>query len=292
MPRQQTNSSKAAPRRKHNTNWHEAAACAIQIELQEYKHLLDFQSEYILGKNNYRIDLLIIKKLCEESIPKNIACIFKTYNLFEIKGIGSSINTDAYYKTIGYAGLLIDQSEKKNQYTALDISLSFLCFHYPKSLMRHLQKDRKLTVEKFSNGVYHIINEIFNVQIIVTKELPPEDNLYLHCLTDKLNDAKLLNRLINDYQHHKTQEIYSKYMNQLTNANSDAKGESPMFEEMMERAKQEADAYYKTYYSTHYATLFDTLNNKIEQLSSSNEQLSSQNDYLKALLRQNNIQFQ
>ncbi|MCM1252860.1 MAG: hypothetical protein NC321_08560, partial [Clostridium sp.] len=64
--------------KKHNTNWHEAATCAIQIELQEYKHLLQFQSEYILGKNNYRIDLLIIKKLCEEVIPKNIAYIFKT----------------------------------------------------------------------------------------------------------------------------------------------------------------------------------------------------------------------
>ena len=76
-------------------------------------------------------------------------------------------------------------------------------------------------------------------------------------------------------------------MNQLTNANSNAKGESPMFEEMMERAKMEAEAYYKT----HYATLLDALNNKIEQLSSSNEQLSSRVDYLKALLKQNNIQF-
>ena len=62
-------------------------------------------------------------------------------------------------------------------------------------------------------------------------------------------------------------------MNQLTNANSNAKGESPMFEEMMERAKMEAEAYYKT----HYAALLDTLNNKIAQLS-------SQVDYLKSLL--------
>ena len=74
-----------------------------------------------------------------------------------------------------------------------------------------------------------------------------------------------------------------------------------MFEEMMERARMEAEAYYKT----HYATLLDTLNNKIEKLSSSIEQLSSYNeqlsssnaqlsskvDYLKDLLKQNNIQF-
>ncbi len=307
MSHQQTNSpistvsTQTTLYKRHNTNWHEAAACALQIDLQEYAHLLQFQSEYILGKNHYRIDLLVIKKLCDEIIPKNIAYIYKTYNLFEIKGIGSSINTDSYYKTIGYAGLLINQTGKRNQYTALDISLSFLSFHYPKSLMKHLQKDRKLTVEKFSNGVYHIINETFCIQIIVTKELLPEENLYLHCLTNNLDDTKLINRLINDYQCHQTQEIYIKYMNQLTNANSNAKGESPMFEEMMERAKMEADAYYKT----HYAELLDTLNNKIEQLyssnkqlyssnkqlSSSNEQLSSKVDYLKALLKQNNIQF-
>ncbi|MCM1252574.1 MAG: hypothetical protein NC321_07115 [Clostridium sp.] len=281
MPHQQTDSSKTAPCRKHNTNWHEAAACAIQIELQEYKHLLQFLSEYVLGKNNYRIDLLIIKKLSRQIIPKNIAHIFKTYNIFEIKGIGSSINTDAYYKTIGYAGILINQSGKRNQYTALDISLSFLSFHYPKRLMNHLQKDRKLVVENFSKGVYHIINEIFNVQIIVVKELLPEDNLYLHCLTDNLNNTALINQLIDDYQQHREQDIYIRYMDQLAKANSNAKGESSMFEEMMERAKQEAEAYYTTYYET----LLDTANNK-------NKQLAAQVDYLENLLRQNNIQFE
>ena len=154
--------------------------------------------------------------------------------------------------------------------------------------MKHLQKERKLIVEKFSNGVYHIINETFCIQIIVTKELLPEENFYLHCLTNNLNDATLFNRLVDDYQHHQTQDVYIKYMNQLTNANSNSKGESPMFEEMMERARMEAEAYYKT----HYAELLDTLNNKIEQLSSSNEELSSKVDYLRTLLKQNNIQFE
>lgn len=79
-------------------------------------------------------------------------------------------------------------------------------------------------------------------------------------------------------------------MNQLTNANSNAKGESPMFEEMMERARMEAENY--------YTSLLETLNDKVEQLASSNEQLTSSNeqlvsqvDYLKNLLKQNNIQF-
>ena len=90
MSLQQTNSTvspKTAPLKKRNTNWHEAAVCAVQIDLQEYAHLLQFLSEYI----------------------------FKTYNLFEIKGIGSSISTDSYYNAIGYVGLFINQSGKPNQ---------------------------------------------------------------------------------------------------------------------------------------------------------------------------------
>ena len=67
---------------------------------------------------------------------------------------------------------------------------------------------------------------------------------------------------------------------QLTNANSNTKEDSPMFEEMMERARAEAESYYQNYY-----------HDKIEQLSSSNKQLVSQIDYLKNLLKQHNIQF-
>lgn len=50
---------------KHRVNWHEAAACAVQIELRDYEHMLDFQTEYMLGHNSYRIELLVIRKLSD-----------------------------------------------------------------------------------------------------------------------------------------------------------------------------------------------------------------------------------
>ncbi|MCH5251315.1 MAG: hypothetical protein J1E98_15365 [Lachnospiraceae bacterium] len=222
------------------------------------------------------------------TIPKNIALIFQTFNLLEIKGIGSSISTDSYYKTIGYAGLLIDQAGKSNQYSALDISLTFLSLHYPRKLINHLCKERKLTVAKVSPGVYHINKEIFIAQIIVTKELPPEENLYLRCLTDKLINTGPVNRLADDDKLHQNQELYIRYLHQITTANTNAKGESSMVcegllnmfgtssEEIIERTKKEADEYYLP---------------KIEQLSSQNDDLSSQIIYLQSLLTQNGIPF-
>ena len=226
--------------------------------------------------------------MADVTIPKNIALIFQTFNLLEIKGIGSSISTDSYYKTIGYAGLLIDQAGKSNQYSALDISLTFLSLHYPRKLINHLCKERKLTVAKVSPGVYHINKEIFIAQIIVTKELPPEENLYLRCLTNSLEDAKLANRLTEDFEKHQDQDIYIRYMRQLTTANLKTKGDLPMVseglldicnmisEEIIERTKKKEAEYYQP---------------KIDQLSAQNADLFSQITYLKSLLTQHGIPF-
>ena len=268
-------------RSKHRVDWHKAAACAIEIELRDYADLLQFFSEYLLGKNNYRIDFLVIKKLSEQPVPKNIARIFKKYNLFEFKGIHSSVTVRSYYKTIGYAGLFIDQTNETEPCTCLSVSISFLTFHYPVKLMKHLRKERNLTVEKSSAGIYYISKETFEIQIIVIQELPPEENLYLYCLADRLQDACLVNRLADDYNRHAGQQIYADYLQQLTNATT-LKGGSQMVvcegllnmfgtssEEIIAKAKKESDEYY---------------------LPKHNE-LMAQNEYYKTLLKQNNISF-
>lgn len=54
----------------------------------------------------------------------------------------------------------------------------------------HLLRERKLTVAKVAPGVYHINNVTFVAQIIVTKELPSDDNLYLHQITTANTNAK------------------------------------------------------------------------------------------------------
>ena len=58
-------------------------------------------------------------------------------------------------------------------------------------LMEHLVKDRNLEVVKSSPRIYNINKETFSTQIIVTKELPPEENLYLRCLTDLLRQHNI-----------------------------------------------------------------------------------------------------
>ena len=295
-------SSKSRNHKPPRVNWHEAATCAFKIELKDYADILEYITEYVLGKNYHRIDLLIIKKMTDMTIPKNIALIFRTFNLLEVKGIGSSVSTDSYYKMIGYAGLFIEQTGEPNQYSALDVSLTFLSFHYPRKLIKHLSEDRKLTVAKVSPGVYYINKETFNTQIIVTKKLPPEENLYLRCLTNQLQDTGLVNQLSDDYKLHQDQDIYIRYLHQLTTANTNAKGESSMVcegllnlfgtssEEIIERTKKEADEYYLPKIDQ-LSSQNNHLSSRIDDLSSQNDNLSSQNIYLKSLLTQHGIPF-
>ncbi len=91
-----------------------------------------------------------------------------------------------------------------------------------------MEKDCEKTIANPFPGIYYISGDIYPVQVIVTGKLPPEDALYLRCLTDKLADHLLVDRLVADYSTHLKQPVYENYMNQLTNANLNPKGESPM----------------------------------------------------------------
>lgn len=153
----------------------------------------------------------------------------------------------------------------------------------------NLRYERKSSVAKVSPGVYHINKETFIAQIIVTKELPPEDNLYLRFLTDRVWNGTLAERLADDYKEHQEEDIYSRYLHQIANADRNMKGDASMYicegllnlcgtssEEIIERTKKEDAEYYLP---------------KIDQLSSRVDDLSSQNTYLKSLLTQNGIPF-
>ena len=143
----------------------------------------------------------------------------------------------------------------------------------------------------FSDSIFFCI-ETFDIQIIVTQKLPLEENLYLRCLTNGLRDSTLINRLIDDYAQHQNQDIYIKYMNQLTIANMKAEGESPMVcegilnlcgtssAEIIAKTRKESEAQIRE------------LSESVAQLNASNESLASQVDYLKDLLKKNNISYE
>lgn len=61
---------------------------------------------------------------------------------------------------------------------------------------------------------------MYLTQIIVGKELSPEDLLYLACLTSSKIDASSVKQLEEDCINHNTEEIYINYIDQLTNSHN------------------------------------------------------------------------
>ena len=54
------------------TDWHEAIFCAVQIDLKDYSHLLEYHKEKSLSTNNNRMDMLIIKKNPDSKSPNTL----------------------------------------------------------------------------------------------------------------------------------------------------------------------------------------------------------------------------
>ena len=65
--------------------WHPAFVAATKIEFEDEREKLKFESEYQLSKKPMQIDLLILKKVENVSIYKNIGKIFREIMSWNIK---------------------------------------------------------------------------------------------------------------------------------------------------------------------------------------------------------------
>ena len=57
--------------------------------------------------------------------------------------------------------------------------------------------------------------------IVLTQELTDEENLWLHNLTNNIQEKEVIERLLMEYQKHSGEKLYSSVMNIITNANAE-----------------------------------------------------------------------
>ena len=85
--------------------WHDAFYAAMQLEFHDYKDALNFEDNHALSKEALEIDVLIIKKIADVEINKNIGRIFKDHNIFEYKSETDYLSIWDFNKVLGYAML-------------------------------------------------------------------------------------------------------------------------------------------------------------------------------------------
>ncbi len=221
--------------------WHPAFYAGIQIELEEEAEQLVFENEHMLSTKPMQIDALIIKKDADRSIRKNIGQIFRKHNLIEYKSPDDSLSVNDFYKVLGYAYFYIADTPHVKEIRSEEITISYVCFGYPRELVKHL-RDKGYTVEKKEDGIYYVQGLEFPVQIIVNSKLPKEKNLWLKSLSNKISDTEVVEQLAHEYEGKKDNALYSSVMDVLIRANKEKFSEvKEMCEALKELFKEELE---------------------------------------------------
>jgi hypothetical protein len=99
-----------------------------------------------------------------------------------------------------------------------DLTITFVGSRYPRKLTEHLERVRGYAVEKSGPGVYSIKGDSIPMQIIDTRELPVEENLWLAQLDNRL-DSDRARRIIRELDRQDKAERMAAYIDAVYTAN-------------------------------------------------------------------------
>lgn len=212
--------------------WHDAFGACLQIELGAEASKLEIEKEHLLGQKPMQIDFLILKKHPKEKIQKNIGKFFKEYNIIEYKSPDDYLSINNFYKAYGYACFYQSATKKTAQIDARELTISFVCNHYPVKMLEHIQSVRGIQVIQMDQGIYQLIGDPIAMQLIITKQLSKTENYWMQILRNDLKSGGEIKSLLERYEPQKNDTNYQAVMDVLTRANW----------EMMEEEKNMCDA--------------------------------------------------
>ena len=201
------------------TQWHPAFFGSLQIEFENEADKLIFENEHQLSTKPMSIDVLIIKKVSNEPIKKNIGRIFRKHNIIEYKSPDDYLSIDDFYKVYGYACFYKSDTSIANEIKITDLTITFVCEGYPRKLIRYLETTKKYKISKHENGIDYVEGDIIPIQIIVKKKLSTTENLWLASLTNSLHEKETAQKLLKSYHTHKTNPLYRSVMETISKNN-------------------------------------------------------------------------
>ncbi|GHV74572.1 hypothetical protein AGMMS49940_18740 [Spirochaetia bacterium] len=217
-------------------NWHGAFYDAIRLELEDYLDMLTFEFEHQLNTDPLIIDALILKKKKQVVIEKNIAAIFKTVNVLEFKSPEDYLSVSDFHKAIAYTHLYC-ATEKSADIT--DITLTFVLTRKPREVLKHIETDCKYLVTQKNPGIYLVTGGLFPIQIIETKLLSEDENIWLKDLHNGLG-PRTLEKILQASNAYLNSDHIKAYLDVILKANYDAMevmkmNETRKFYEALER---------------------------------------------------------
>ncbi len=222
-----------------NTNdekiqWHPAFDAALQIEFGKEAKYLQFDSEHLLSKKPMQIDVLV-KNEKHVKITKNIGKIFRQYNIVEYKSPEDDLCIDDFYKTYAYACIYKSDTETVDQIPAAELTITFVCYHYPRMMSQKLEQDRKITAENIEDGIYYLFGDAIPMQLIIVPRLSKQNNYWLNNLRNDLKAGGEIRNFIERYGENKSSKLYQALADTIMRANwEEMKEERKMCEALKE----------------------------------------------------------
>ena len=199
--------------------WHPGFSAALRVELEEELDELCIEDEHMLSKKPMQIDVLIVKKKGKQPIRKNIGQIFRKHNIIEYKSPEDYLSVNDFYKVYGYTCFYQSETKRVKEIQPEEITITFICNHYPQKLLEHLRQFKGIEVKKQEAGIYYLLGDSFPIQLVIVKELSKEENYWLQNLRCNLKTGEEIQEVVRRYEQVKHKAYYSEVMNLIVRAN-------------------------------------------------------------------------
>ena len=197
-----------------NIQWHPVFTAALKLEMQDYyPDVIDINEEYQLSSKPLEIDILVVKKLKDVQILKNIGEIFKEHNIIEYKSPDDYLSIDDYYKVKAYAYLYKSLVQCVDEIKIESMTITMVSNSYPASMVGHIERVQHVRIRAQSQGIYYLEGEDILTQLIVVDDLPTEVNRFVRLLSKRLSVKEEIKELLKDYSDASKNNEYELLMN-------------------------------------------------------------------------------
>ena len=160
--------------RKRKIQWHQGFYSGMELELNEYRDALVFDTEHELSRLPLQIDMLVIRKDETVRITNPIGAFFKGHNVIEYKSPNAEMSIDEFFKAIGYACIYKGLGKTVDEIPVEEMTVTLVRHSYPRGLIGKL-KSYGVDIKQESDGIFYLEGLVFfSVRIIVTSMLPDE----------------------------------------------------------------------------------------------------------------------
>ena len=100
-----------------------------------------------------------------------------------------------------------------------ELTITFVCYHYPRNMLHKLEQDRKMAVEQQDSGIYYLIGDAIPIQLVIVPKLSKEHNYWLNNLRNDLKAGSEIKNFIESYSKNKNSKLYQALADAVMRAN-------------------------------------------------------------------------